>query len=160
MSRETEWEIERVSEWKLFSMSRETQGEIERVREPKTIFLPWHLGNWKVVQHVERDWMRDWKSEWVKVVQHVERDSRRDWKSERAENYFFVKFIYKNVWTSDKSWEPGMFLKTWKPENFENIKNDLWDMLNNFCFHVYAQKSLFIGQNVNVFFYLLVTPWH
>jgi len=62
---------------------------------------------------------------------------------------FFVKFIYKNVWTSDKSWEPGMFLKTWKPENFENIKNDLWDMLNNFCFHVYAQKSLFIGQNVN-----------
>ena len=65
---------------------------------------------------------------------------------------FFVKFIYKNVWTSDKSWEPGMFLKTWKPENFENIKNDLWDMLNNFCFHVYAQKSLFIGQNVNVFF--------
>ena len=22
-------------------------------------------------------------------------------------------------------------------------------MLNNFCFHVYAQKSLFIGQNVN-----------
>ena len=24
-----------------------------------------------------------------------------------------------------------------------NIKNDPWDMLNNFCFHVYAQKSLF-----------------
>ena len=22
---------------------------------------------------------------------------------------------------------------------------DLWDMLNNFCFHVYAQKSLFIN---------------
>ncbi len=33
-------------------------------------------------------------------------------------------------------------------------------MLNNFCFHVYAQKSLFIGQNVNVVFFdiLLVTP--
>ena len=57
---------------------------------------------------------------------------------------------------SDKSWEPGMLLKTWKLEkleklknlktwkfeNFENIKNDPWDMLNNFCFHVYAQKSL------------------
>ena len=26
------------------------------------------------------------------------------------------------------------------------------DMLNNFFFHVYAQKSLFIGQNVNGFF--------
>ena len=26
--------------------------------------------------------------------------------------------------------------KTWKPENFENTKNDPWDMLNNFCFHV------------------------
>ena len=25
------------------------------------------------------------------------------------------------------------------------------DMLNNFCFHVYAQKSMFIGENVNVF---------
>ena len=24
-------------------------------------------------------------------------------------------------------------------------------MLNNFCFHVYAQKSVFIGQNVNAF---------
>ena len=39
---------------------------------------------------------------------------------------------------SDKSWEPGMF---WKLENFENMKNDPWDMLNNFCFQVYAQKS-------------------
>ena len=25
------------------------------------------------------------------------------------------------------------------------------DMLNNFCFHLYAQKSLFIGENVNAF---------
>ena len=24
-------------------------------------------------------------------------------------------------------------------------------MLNNFCFHVYAQKSLFIGENYDVF---------
>ena len=40
-------------------------------------------------------------------------------------------------------------LKTWK---LENIKNDPWDMLNNFCFHVYAQKSLFIVENDNGFF--------
>ena len=26
------------------------------------------------------------------------------------------------------------------------------DMLNNFCFHVYAQKSMFIGENGNAFF--------
>ena len=26
------------------------------------------------------------------------------------------------------------------------------DMLNNFCFHVYAQKLLFIGENDNDFF--------
>ena len=25
------------------------------------------------------------------------------------------------------------------------------DMLNNFCFHVYAQKSLFIAENCNAF---------
>ena len=25
-------------------------------------------------------------------------------------------------------------------------------MLNNFCFHVYAQKSLFIAENCNAFF--------
>ena len=31
------------------------------------------------------------------------------------------------------------------------------DMLNNFCFHVYAQKSLFIGENGNVFFFDLIT---
>ena len=52
----------------------------------------------------------------------------------------------KNVWMLDKSWEPGMFwktwknwksenLKTWKLENFDKMKNYHWDMLNNFCFH-------------------------
>ena len=29
-------------------------------------------------------------------------------------------------------------------------------MLNNFCFHVYAQKSLFIAENCNAFFYNLL----
>ena len=28
-----------------------------------------------------------------------------------------------------------------------------FDMLNNFCFHVYAQKSLFTGENDNVYFW-------
>ena len=30
------------------------------------------------------------------------------------------------------------------------------DMLNKFCFHLYAQKSLFIGQNCSAFFDLLI----
>ena len=42
---------------------------------------------------------------------------------------------------SDKSLEPVF-------ENFENTKNDPWDMPNNFCFHVYAQKSLSHSQNL------------
>ena len=29
---------------------------------------------------------------------------------------------------------------------------DPWDMLNKFCLHVYAQKSLFIGENINALF--------
>ena len=61
----------------------------------------------------------------------------------------------ENVWKSDRRWEPENVenLKTWKLENFENIKNDPWDMLNNFCFYVYAQKSLFKVENVNAFFW-------
>ena len=38
----------------------------------------------------------------------------------------------------------------------KSVKFDPWDMLNNFCFHVYAQKSLFIGENVNAFFDSLI----
>ena len=33
-----------------------------------------------------------------------------------------------------------------------NAYVDPWDMLNNFCFHVYAQMSLFMGENDNAFF--------
>ena len=29
-------------------------------------------------------------------------------------------------------------------ESGEMVSVDPWDMLNNFCFHLYAQKSLFI----------------
>ena len=32
------------------------------------------------------------------------------------------------------------------------VKFDPSDMLNNFCFHIYAQKSLFIGENGKDFF--------
>ena len=32
-------------------------------------------------------------------------------------------------------------------------KVDPRDMLNKFCFHLYAQKSLFIGENCNGFFF-------
>ena len=61
----------------------------------------------------------------------------------------------KNVCKSDRRWEPEKFknLNYW---NFVYIKNEPRDMLNNFCFHVYAQKSLFIGENVNVFFDILL----
>ena len=31
---------------------------------------------------------------------------------------------------------------------------DPWDILNTFCFPVYAQKSLFIGENANAFSFL------
>ena len=42
-------------------------------------------------------------------------------------------------------------------KKFENLKFkiaqvDPRDMLNKFCFHVYAQKSLFIAENCNGFF--------
>ena len=40
-----------------------------------------------------------------------------------------------------------------KLANLQNLQIDPWDMLNNFCFHVYAQKSLFIGENDNVYFW-------
>ena len=43
-------------------------------------------------------------------------------------------------------------LKTSQFENFENIKNDRWDMPNNFCFYVYAPKSLIISEISNVYF--------
>ena len=73
------------------------------------------------------------------------------------ESYRILKV--KNVWKSDKSWEPGMFLQnlqnlqTCKLANLQNLQIDPLDMLNNFCFHVYAQKSLFLGENVNDFFW-------
>ena len=35
-------------------------------------------------------------------------------------------------------------------------KVDPRDMLNKFCFHLYAQKSLFTVENCNVFFYIII----
>ena len=43
-------------------------------------------------------------------------------------------------------------LKSVSLSSCQVVKFDPWDMLNNFCFHVYAQKSLFIVENCNVFF--------
>ena len=40
--------------------------------------------------------------------------------------------------------------------HMSNAYVDTWDMLNNFCFHVYAQKSQFIDENGNDFFYILL----
>ena len=33
-----------------------------------------------------------------------------------------------------------------------NDNVDPWDMLNNFCIHVYAQMLIFMGENGNDFF--------
>ena len=48
--------------------------------------------------------------------------------------------------------------KAGNQRKFENFKFkiaqvDPRDMLNNFCFHVYAEKSLFIAENCNAFFF-------
>ena len=40
---------------------------------------------------------------------------------------------------------------------YKHINVDPWVMLNNFCFHVYAQMSLFMGVNDNGYF-LTPTP--
>ena len=40
--------------------------------------------------------------------------------------------------------------------HMSNAYFDPWYMPNNFCFHVYAQKSLIIGENGNVFFYQFI----
>ena len=36
--------------------------------------------------------------------------------------------------------------------HMSNAYVDPWDMRNNFCFHVYAQMSLFVGENCNAYF--------
>ena len=66
----------------------------------------------------------------------------------------------KNVWKSDKAGNHECSEKllirclcskvTYVKCQVSNAYVDPWEMLNNFCFHVYAQKSLFIGENVNV----------
>ena len=42
---------------------------------------------------------------------------------------------------------------------FKIAKVDPRDMLNNFCFHLYAQKSLFIAENCNGFFLTSAAPY-
>ena len=62
----------------------------------------------------------------------------------------------------DKSWEPAVSVTVTLSLTVSvalsvsvslSVTVDPWDMLNNFCFHVYAQKSLFIGENDNVYFW-------
>ena len=43
-------------------------------------------------------------------------------------------------------------LKKFEILKFKIAQVDPRDMLNNFCFHVYAKKWLFIGENDNGFF--------
>ena len=91
-----------------------------------------------------------------------------------------LKVLIKNVWMSDKSWEPRrmyecfnvlkLFVCKLKSDYLScllshvifhishvnqrsNAYFDPWYMLSNFCFHVYAQKSLIIGENGNDFFW-------
>ena len=42
-------------------------------------------------------------------------------------------------------------LKSVKLSGCQAVKFDPWDMPNNFSFHVYAPKSLFIAENDNAF---------
>ena len=64
-------------------------------------------------------------------------------------------FLFVKTWNGFSLWRYKKCLKvrqalgTWKLWKLENLKT--WDMLNNFCFHVYAQKSLFKVENVNGF---------
>ena len=39
-----------------------------------------------------------------------------------------------------------------------NAYVDPWDMLNNLCFHVYAQISLFMGEKCNGYFLTAPPP--
>ena len=43
--------------------------------------------------------------------------------------------------TGAKTFEIFEIFKNFEILNFVNIKNDPRDMLNNFCFHLYAQNS-------------------
>ena len=74
---------------------------------------------------------------------------------------------------SDKSWEPEHFLThslshslTLSLSHSHTLTLSLTlslsysltlDMLNKFCFHLYAQKSLFIAENCNGIFWDLLT---
>ena len=68
---------------------------------------------------------------------------------------------------SESQTKAGNHRKFEKFENFKKFENlkfkiaqvDPRDMLNNFCFHVYAQKSLFIAENCNAFFWTSSAPY-
>ena len=138
----------------------------------------------KVVQDVKSDWMRDWMS--VRV-----RKSEREWECDLVPSFcltfrhFFDSLSstlspdirvhragsqLKMSESQTKAGNQSKFEKNWKFEKiwkFENLKFkiaqvDPRDMLNNFCFHVWAEKSLFIAENCNAFFWPPHHPihWH
>ena len=53
----------------------------------------------------------------------------------------------KRVWECDAGMGTGQNVKC----QMWNAYVDTWDILNNFCFHVYAQKSVFIDENDKFF---------
>ena len=51
-------------------------------------------------------------------------------------------------------WTTFVFMSMLKSDicQISNVNVDSWDMQNNFCLHVYAQNSLFIGEIAMLFF--------
>ena len=65
--------------------------------------------------------------------------------SQNSRDRLYSSNPIKNVWTSDKSWEPDHTLThylTLSHSHTHSISHSITlDMLNNFCFHLYAQNS-------------------
>ena len=61
-------------------------------------------------------------------------------------NSFHDIYHLINVWTSDKSWEPGMLLKTWKLEKLENLKTlKTLKMILGTCWTTFVFMSMLKG---------------
>ena len=94
------------------------------------------LANWSL-GHAEQHWK--WQCVFLDSRSTLSCEFRVHWAGSQL----------KNVWTSDKSWEPdhtltishsltiSLFLTLTAYTHSITL-----DMLNNFCFHLYAQKSL------------------
>ena len=67
------------------------------------------------------------------------------WSLGHAEQLLFFISMLKSV----KLWSCQVV----KLSRCQVVKSDPWDMLNNFCFHVWAQKSVLICENGNEYFW-------